>query len=122
MTKAMAKGEVRNQGPLDERSAFSPVTRENWFAWLSERRDRVFQVYVVDPNRLIADFRGERDITRDYEGREPLELFQNAADAARQNNSEGRVRIEISRDSLVVANIGHPFRAINRVRFPRPAY
>lgn len=64
---------------------------------------------MLSPDRLIAEFRREREITRGYHGREILELLQNAGDAARQGGVKGRVRIVITPHGLVMGNTSRPF-------------
>lgn len=86
-----------------------PKDGSDWQVWLASRRELTCQVYTIKPEQLVADYRREHAITRDYEGREILELLQNASDAARTANEPGRVYIELSSAGLVVANTGEPF-------------
>ena len=65
--------------------------------------------YFRNPKRLLADHGTEQSITRDYVGREILELLQNANDAAIEAGQLGRVRIELHPEGLLVANTGQPF-------------
>ena len=58
---------------------------------------------------MIADYRKEKEITRDYEGREILELLQNTADQAREIGCKGHVLIELLPEGLIVANTGAAF-------------
>lgn len=67
-----------------------PQSSSEWFDWLEERQRSTLQVYTLEPERLIADFEREQGISRDYEGREILELLQNAADAAEEARVPGR--------------------------------
>jgi hypothetical protein len=82
---------------------------ESWEAWLRAEEERSLKLYINYPERLIADGAQERQTTRDYAGREILELLQNANDAAADADIRGRVRIELSRSGLLVANEGVPF-------------
>ncbi|MGH2568924.1 MAG: sacsin N-terminal ATP-binding-like domain-containing protein, partial [Bacteroidota bacterium] len=55
------------------------------------------------------DYNKEQEITRDYSGREILELLQNANDAAAEVDIKGKVLIELHPNILIVANTGEPF-------------
>ena len=90
----------------EETHSFSP---KKWARRLSESEERRCEVYRLEPNRLIADYRSERGITRGYHGREILELLQNAGDAACELEQAGRVHISLSSQGLVLANTGKPF-------------
>ncbi len=86
-----------------------PNTPSEWFSWLTKEDSKTRKAYLAKPAILIADYRKENDITRDYEGREILELLQNAADQAAERDENGRVIIELKPEGLVVANTGMPF-------------
>lgn len=87
----------------------SAYTAREWHDWILSQRRTAFEVYKLEPKRLVSDSRRERQLTRDYEGREFLELLQNCADAAREASIPGRVLIELREDGLVIANTGAPF-------------
>jgi hypothetical protein len=89
--------------------ANKPKTFSEWAAWLSEQEQKSFNAYRAKPELLIADGIRERESTRDYEGREILELLQNANDAAAENGDVSSVVIELHAQGLIVANTGHPF-------------
>jgi hypothetical protein len=86
-----------------------PSTTKEWAEWLSSQEAKTRAVYMTKPTLLIADYYRELAISRDYEGREILELLQNANDAAAEAALEGRVVIELSHDGLVLANTGVTF-------------
>ena len=86
-----------------------PDNPAEWCSWLASEEKKACNSYLAKPATLIADFRKEKSITRDYEGREILELLQNAADQARENDCEGKVVIELLPEGLVVANTGAAF-------------
>jgi len=86
-----------------------PRTSEQWAAWLDAEEKRSLQLYTDYPERLVSDSNQERQVARDYAGREILELLQNANDAAIDAGMRGRVRIELSAAGLIVANEGAPF-------------
>ena len=90
-------------------SSHIPATAREWYEWLSGEEDKTIAVYGDKPALLIADYHRERAIARDYEGREILELLQNANDQAAEIRQLGRVLIELSPDGLIVANSGLPF-------------
>ncbi len=85
------------------------ISESEWNAWLIEAERRLREVYKLSPERLIAEHRREREITRGYHGREILELLQNAADAARKSGVSGKLRIVITPHGLVMGNTGRAF-------------
>jgi hypothetical protein len=85
------------------------TTTSEWFSWLQQEAAKMAAVYRSKPTLLIADYHRERDTTRDYEGREILELLQNANDQAAESGVRGHVLIELAPDGLIVANTGAPF-------------
>jgi hypothetical protein len=86
-----------------------PKTAKEWNDWLVREEQKTFAAYRGKPSLLIADYHRERAIARDYEGREVLELLQNASDQAAELGQPGRVLIELTQAGLVVANTGLPF-------------
>lgn len=92
-------------------AAVRPFSASKWAEWLADAERRQQEVYRLSPERLIAEYRHERDITRGYHGREILELLQNAADAARVWKIRGKVRIVVTAHGLLVGNTGRPFTA-----------
>ena len=96
------------------------MTAQDWHAFLSGRELHNFDIASRSPQRLISDANGERSFTRDYQGREILEMLQNANDAAADQDSVGRVHIELSETALIVANTGTPFpqKGFDSLQFP----
>jgi len=86
-----------------------PETSMEWYEWLAAEERKTVAKYGIKPTDLIADYYHERDIVRDYEGREILELLQNANDQAAERNQRGRVLIELLPTGLIVANTGLAF-------------
>ena len=86
-----------------------PQVAADWVCWLSNKEEISKSVYCTNPNLLIADINRERECSQDYEGREVLELLQNASDAAAELGEPSRVQINLLRERLVVANSGAPF-------------
>jgi len=85
------------------------LNSEGWAQWLAARREMFQQKYLLDPEQLVADQRREQSISRDYQGREILELLQNATDAAKASGVPGQVHVELNGSFLIVANTGRPF-------------
>jgi len=87
-----------------------PLTAQEWAEFVKAEVEATDAAYLRKPNFLLGHGRGERGATRDYAGRELLELVQNAADAATDAGSPGRVHIEVTSQGLLVANTGQPFQ------------
>lgn len=85
------------------------TTFADWTAWFADHEKRTTQVYLIDPDRLLASFHQENETAGDYAGRELLELLQNASDAAALIGKEADVRIDYDNDGIVIANTGAPF-------------
>jgi len=88
---------------------YIPSSAEEWKAWLAQQEQESIDVYLRQPLRLVSDYNKEQEITRDYSGREILELLQNANDAAAEVDVKGKVLIELHPNILMVANTGEPF-------------
>lgn len=73
---------------------------------IEEQKKKNIQTYSNDVNRLFSDYEQERQTTEDYNGRQILELLQNADDAQSK-----KVQIELDTDKqlLVISNVGEPF-------------
>lgn len=96
-----------------------PSSAVEWHQWLFTREDEKCNLYLADHgDQLVADYNNEQSLTHDYEGREILELLQNAGDAAADAGIPGKVAIELHRDGIVVANTGAPFTSggVNSLR------
>ncbi len=88
----------------DEASSF-----EQWQGWLKDKRKTAFRGWALEPDKLIGEHNGEAKEAREYQGREVLELIQNANDAARELGIEGSIRLELSPEGFIAANTGSPF-------------
>lgn len=64
--------------------------------------------YVLDPNRILADYRKETAEIRGYHGRELLELLQNAVDELGGTNDRS-VAIVLNDNVLTISNNGSVF-------------
>lgn len=96
-----------------------PSSTEEWHQWLAEKEDEKCRLYLADNgDQLVADYNNEQGLTHDYEGREILELLQNAGDAAAEAGIRGKVAIVLQREGIVVANTGTPFSSggVNSLR------
>jgi hypothetical protein len=70
------------------------------------------RAYEAEPPRILEDFRNEVSTTAAYNGRQLLELLQNADDAARhQTRGPRRLLLRLTSQELVAANTGVPFSA-----------
>lgn len=65
------------------------------------------KTYRDNPDRFIADYNQELELTKDYNGRQLLELLQNADDAA---SSEVYINWERENSKLTISNKGEPFK------------
>lgn len=66
------------------------------------------QGYILDPNRILADYRKETDEIRGYHGRELLELLQNAVDELGGTNDRS-VTVALRDNVLTISNNGSVF-------------
>lgn len=98
---------MEDLNPIND--SWIPDTALQWFNWLTSEECKTRNAYLAKPATLIANYRQEKSITRDYEGREVLELLQNSADQARESQVIGRVVIELLPEGLIVANTGAAF-------------
>lgn len=90
-------------------NSWIPESSEEWFEWLTNEESKTRNSYFAKPVNLIHDYGSERATKIDYEGREILELLQNAADQAKGTNERGRVVIELTHNGIVIANTGNAF-------------
>src|SRR3954465_1727583 len=75
-------------------------------------RGRVLAAWAGSPARFREDANAEEDLVRGgYRDRLLIELAQTAADAAARAGMPGRLRLELSGDTLRAANTGAPLDA-----------
>ena len=75
-------------------------------------RRRVLSAWAASPARFREDANAEEDLVRGgYRDRVLVELAQNAADAAARAGVPGRLRLELTGDTLSAANTGAPLDA-----------
>ena len=72
---------------------------------------RRLEGYGRDPLLIVQDYQLEQQVSADYDGRQLLELLQNADDAAGRDPAQqpGQVWIRLTGNTLDVANTGAPF-------------
>lgn len=64
------------------------------------------KVYQDNPDRFIADYNREQELTKEYNGRQLLELLQNADDAS---SKEVLIVWDKINTKLIISNKGNPF-------------
>lgn len=74
--------------------------------------DKTLAVYQADASRVIADYRAEKQYTADYDGRQILELLQNADDAETDTIF---IEVDTVTKTLTISNNGIPF-SLNGVK------
>ena len=75
-------------------------------AIINELIDENINTYTNSKSRIISDFRGEKGFTAAYNGRQLLELLQNADDA---KTDKVLISIDTKNNVLSIANNGMPF-------------
>ena len=73
---------------------------------IKTRKEKNIQTYLNDVQRLFSDYEQERQTTNDYNGRQILELLQNADDA---QSKEVQIELDTSKQELIISNKGEPF-------------
>jgi hypothetical protein len=66
-------------------------------------------VYLKSPERMFSEYKGEKENVKNYNGRQLLEMLQNADDAASEAKGERKVLIKLSGSTLFIANTGYSF-------------
>lgn len=64
------------------------------------------RTYADYPKRIISDYNRENESVKEYNGRQILELLQNADDA---NSEAVYINLDKESDKLSIANVGEPF-------------
>lgn len=70
--------------------------------------DYIKKMYAEEPHFMLEHYQLEKTTTYEYEGRELLELLQNADDAA-EYTSNPKVLIQLINNQLIIANTGQVF-------------
>ena len=93
---------------MDKRIARIFSERDSWLEDIADLKVATRRQTIRD----LEDAGNREDMTRrDYAGRYPLELLQNAHDACADAGRSGRTAITVTRNALLFANEGRPFGA-----------
>ena len=65
-------------------------------------------IFRISPSRIISDFQGEEGLRKAYDGRQLLEMLQNADDAGAE---KVLIHLDTNAHTLTFANTGVPFSA-----------
>jgi hypothetical protein len=84
---------------------------QEWAKWISEKVDDRAQIFATDPDEMVSAYNRETGYTRDYHGRELLELLQNTDDEGIGDPRSQRGIIVLCQEGLCFANTGRPFSA-----------
>lgn len=84
------------------------LTEENIQSSAIRQLNNIKKLYADDPHFMLEHYQLEKNTTYEYEGRELLELLQNADDAA-ESASDPKVLIHLEGNQLVIANTGQVF-------------
>jgi hypothetical protein len=76
--------------------------------FIAQEIEKMRKGYKISPERILSDYRRERREMDGYKGRQVLELLQNADDASEQAKAK-HVYIELSDQTLLIANNGEHF-------------
>lgn len=84
-------------------------TETEWQVWIADQMRIREEVFTNAPGDMIAAYNREIGYTRDYHGRELLEMLQNANDAGEGCGSQSRATIVLTTEGLCIGNTGKPF-------------
>lgn len=76
--------------------------------YVESQKRVILRGYVNDPERIASDYNKENESIKGYQGRELLELLQNAVDEL-GGKKEKRVQVELTGDILTISNNGNVF-------------
>jgi hypothetical protein len=76
--------------------------------WIKQKLETLRQTYLSEVRRITGDYNRAMGSTKEYHGRQLLELLQNADDEA-ENTKDPSVLIRLEENRLVIANNGQPF-------------
>lgn len=102
----MGHGPMTHQRTIGETEN---TTRQRWHEFIREIVTNRRNTYLAEPRRLTSDAGIEKAASKDYSGREILEIAQNADDAATEANIKGRILFDLKEDALFIANTGNVF-------------
>jgi hypothetical protein len=76
--------------------------------WIEQELDKIKQSYITKVLNMTGAYRREIERIKEYNGRQLLELLQNADDEA-ERAKEQKVLIRLESNRLIIANNGEPF-------------
>lgn len=76
--------------------------------YIEQERSRIKKTYMDNPKTIILQYGIEIEKTQEYNGRQILELLQNADDEA-ENANQKTILISVNEDKLLIANNGQAF-------------
>jgi len=91
-----------------ELSAFKEWDENNWKDWMDGELSNTRYAYIKKIEFMIGEYRNEIQKTEEYNGRQLLELIQNADDAG-EDLSDSKILIILKENKLIIANSGTPF-------------
>ena len=100
------KDDVTHNGYLLGRAMAEAIIQD----WVDTELAKVEKTYTTQILNMTGAYRREIEIKKEYQGRQLLELLQNADDEAADIKNPG-VLIRLEQDKLIVANHGLPFTA-----------
>jgi hypothetical protein len=71
--------------------------------------EKTKKVYLTSPEHLFSEYNGEKENIKNYNGRQLLEMLQNADDAASEAKGDKKALIKLKGNQLIIANTGYPF-------------
>lgn len=83
-------------------------THQDIQTFAKDRKEALKSEYLNSPNYIIEHYRSEREAIEEYDGRQLLEMLQNADDAS-ADASDSKVYIQLKDQQLIIANTGHHF-------------
>lgn len=87
-----------------ELSNFLTIVNQDILDLIAKRRD----IYIKDPLLIVEHFNNENKIIDEYNGRQLLEMIQNANDES-DTSKPKKVKITLENKTLLIANNGNPF-------------
>ncbi|MET3289286.1 UNVERIFIED_CONTAM: hypothetical protein ABID98_001856 [Brevibacillus sp. OAP136] len=76
--------------------------------FIDNELENIRQTYIKTPARIVSDYNNEVEKIKDYNGRQLLEMLQNADDES-ESADDKTAYIELNDTHLIIANNGNPF-------------
>ncbi|MFH1471768.1 MAG: DUF3883 domain-containing protein [Nanoarchaeota archaeon] len=84
-------------------------SKKEWDIWILEKLNERKNVFKSSPKELLASYNREKEHMLGYEGRQLLELIQNANDARAESQKPNKMLLRLTESALFIANTGTPF-------------